>query len=54
MNIYILAKSFSLPQKPQKAILNITADSRYKVFLNGKYIGRGLIVANHIIGIMIL
>ncbi len=43
MNIYILArKSFSLPQKPQKAILNITADSRYKVFLNGKYIGRGI------------
>jgi hypothetical protein len=42
-NKFILARrSFELKYIPAKAILNITADSRYKLFINGKYVGRGI------------
>lgn len=41
-NSYIEArKSFSLTAKPTSAIIKACADSRYKLFVNGCYIGKG-------------
>jgi len=34
-------KIFKLPDKPDKGELRIFADSRYMLFINGKYVGRG-------------
>ncbi|MHA1869546.1 MAG: family 78 glycoside hydrolase catalytic domain [Promethearchaeota archaeon] len=43
MNVYCLfRREFSIGTLPKKAILNISADSRYKLFINGKYVGRGI------------
>lgn len=42
-NVFVLArKRFRLEKKPHHAIMNISVDSGYKLFINGKYIGRGL------------
>lgn len=41
-NSYIQArKSFTLPAKPTSAIIKACADSRYKLFVNGRYVGKG-------------
>jgi alpha-L-rhamnosidase len=41
-NSFILArKIFSLPSLPTKAILYAAAETRYKLYINGEYIGRG-------------
>lgn len=41
-NFYLYArKSFKLSAKPSRAQLRITADSRYKLFVNGTFVGRG-------------
>ncbi|MBX2842698.1 MAG: glycoside hydrolase family 78 protein [Flammeovirgaceae bacterium] len=39
--VYHFRKSFDLNQKPEEFIINISADNRYKLFVNGKYIGNG-------------
>lgn len=41
-NSYLQArKAFSLPAKPTSAIIKACADSRYKLFVNGHYVGKG-------------
>ncbi|MEX2681288.1 MAG: family 78 glycoside hydrolase catalytic domain [Candidatus Sigynarchaeota archaeon] len=39
-------KSFTLPIVPESAMLDITVDGRYEVFINGQYIGRGIYRCN--------
>ncbi|WP_020530058.1 family 78 glycoside hydrolase catalytic domain [Flexithrix dorotheae] len=39
--VYHFRKSFDLSQKPEEFIINISADNRYKLFVNGHYIGNG-------------
>jgi alpha-L-rhamnosidase len=34
-------KSFTLPEKPHRFIIHISADSRYRLFINGRYAGDG-------------
>ncbi|HME51100.1 MAG TPA: family 78 glycoside hydrolase catalytic domain [Candidatus Lokiarchaeia archaeon] len=42
-NIHVLfRKKFSLDEKPERAILQISVDSRYKLYVNGTYLGRGI------------
>nr|MDO8110221.1 alpha-L-rhamnosidase N-terminal domain-containing protein [Candidatus Sigynarchaeota archaeon] len=38
----IFRKTFTLDNAPKKAILHISVDSRYKLYVNGKYLGRGI------------
>lgn len=41
-NFYLYARrTFKLPAKPASGSLRITADSRYKVFVNGAFVGSG-------------
>lgn len=41
-NSYLYArKTFDLDTKPSTAILKATADSRYKLYVNGQYVGKG-------------
>ena len=41
-NSYIYArKSFDLDAKPEKATVKATADSKYKLYVNGRYVGKG-------------
>ncbi len=43
VNTFVLMRHrFTISERLKGAILNITADSRYKVFINGIYIGRGI------------
>ncbi len=43
LNIFILIRHrFVVKGGLQHATINITADSRYKLFINGKYVGRGI------------
>src|SRR5438270_159663 len=37
----LFRKSFDLRSKPRKAMLRITADAEYRLFINGEYVGRG-------------
>ena len=42
-NVYmLLRKTFKLKDQLSKAMIYISADSRYKLFVNGKYVGRGI------------
>ena len=42
VNYYLyLRKVFELPSKPIEALANVCADSRYKLFVNGKFVSRG-------------
>ncbi|MHA1681960.1 MAG: alpha-L-rhamnosidase-related protein [Promethearchaeota archaeon] len=42
-NVYCLVRHvFEKPGDLERAVINITADSRYKLFVNGKYVGRGI------------
>ncbi|MFQ3548358.1 MAG: family 78 glycoside hydrolase catalytic domain [Armatimonadota bacterium] len=46
VNYYLYArKTFKLTSKPKSAIINITADSKYKLFVNGEYVGKGSVRA---------
>ncbi|MHA1341626.1 MAG: alpha-L-rhamnosidase-related protein [Promethearchaeota archaeon] len=38
----LIRKTFQIDKKVDSAILDITADSRYKLFINGKYVDRGI------------
>lgn len=41
-NFYLyIRKSFKLSVKPSSGRLHVSADSRYKLFVNGRYVGRG-------------
>ena len=37
----LFRKTFSIARKPSKALIKITADSEYRLFVNGAYVGRG-------------
>ncbi|XWW46264.1 alpha-L-rhamnosidase N-terminal domain-containing protein [Fibrella sp. USSR17] len=39
--VYHFRKSFSLPQKPGRFIVHVSADNRYRLFLNGKPVAMG-------------
>ena len=39
---YLFRKKFHVNHDLIEATLNITVDSRYKLFINGKYVGRGI------------
>ncbi|MBD3351093.1 MAG: hypothetical protein GF364_06370, partial [Candidatus Lokiarchaeota archaeon] len=42
-NIFMLIrKKFKVEKELETATINISADSRYKLFVNGEYIGRGI------------
>ncbi|MFX0098182.1 MAG: alpha-L-rhamnosidase N-terminal domain-containing protein [Candidatus Hodarchaeota archaeon] len=38
----LVRRKFRIEKNIDNAVLNITADSRYKLFINGKYVGRGI------------
>ncbi len=40
-DMLLARKTFTLPQAPDKAVLSITAGSRYQLFVNGRYHGNG-------------
>ena len=41
-NLFVyFRKTFDLPDRPDRAVAHVTADSRYKLYVNGRYIGRG-------------
>ncbi|RKN86835.1 family 78 glycoside hydrolase catalytic domain [Paenibacillus ginsengarvi] len=47
-NIHMLTrKSFSLNAAPREAILDITADDYYKVYVNGRFVGQGPAQGNY-------
>src|SRR5688572_1469499 len=37
----MLRRNFRLATKPESAVLHLTSANRYKLFLNGQYVGRG-------------
>ncbi|PWK26906.1 alpha-L-rhamnosidase-like protein [Arcicella aurantiaca] len=39
--VYHFRKNFELSQKPTQFIINVSGDNRYRVFVNGNYIGAG-------------
>ena len=39
--VYHFRRSFDLPAKPAKMLVHVSADNRYKLYLNGKPIGEG-------------
>ncbi|MBN2294538.1 MAG: alpha-L-rhamnosidase N-terminal domain-containing protein, partial [Pirellulales bacterium] len=40
-NYVLFRKTFNLPSQPQQALLHIFADSRYVLWINGRYVERG-------------
>ena len=40
MHVYF-RKTFELPSQPRNAPAYVTADSRYRLYVNGKFVGRG-------------
>lgn len=47
-NFYLYArKSFELQSKPTSATLKTSADSRYKLYVNGHYVGKGPVRSGH-------
>jgi alpha-L-rhamnosidase len=39
--VYHFRKNFDLAQKPNSFIINVSGDNRYRIFVNGNYIGAG-------------
>ena len=39
--VYHFRKTFSLSEAPKKFLIHVTADNRYRLFINGKAVGRG-------------
>ena len=39
--VYHFRKNFELTQKPNSFVINVTGDNRYRIFVNGNYIGAG-------------
>ena len=39
--VYHFRKSFDLSQKPNAFIINVSGDNRYRIFVNGNFIGAG-------------
>ncbi len=39
--VYHFRKNFDLTQKPNSFIINVSGDNRYRVFVNGNYVGAG-------------
>lgn len=39
--VYHFRKSISLPQKPARFIVHVSADNRYRLFVNGRYVAIG-------------
>lgn len=39
--VYHFRKNFELSQKPNSFIINVSGDNRYRIFVNGNYIGAG-------------
>jgi alpha-L-rhamnosidase len=39
--VYHFRKNFDLTEKPQSCIVHVSADNRYKLYVNGKYLGNG-------------
>lgn len=39
--VYVFRKSFDLTAKPQKFIVHVSADNKYRLYVNGKFIGVG-------------
>lgn len=39
--VYHFRKTFSLSEAPKKFLIHVTADNRYRLFVNGKAVGRG-------------
>src|ERR1051325_10761369 len=37
----LFRKTFTVEKKSRKALLKITADAEYRLFVNGEYVGRG-------------
>lgn len=39
--VFKFRKTISLPQKPSSFVIHVSADNRYKLFVNGKQVGQG-------------
>ena len=39
--VYHFRKNFELSQKPNQFIINVSGDNRYRIFVNGNYVGAG-------------
>jgi alpha-L-rhamnosidase len=39
--VYLLRKEFTIPAKPEKFIIHVSADNRYKLYVNGTYVCNG-------------
>ena len=39
--VYHFRKNFDLTKKPNQFIINVSGDNRYRIFVNGNYIGAG-------------
>ena len=39
--VYHFRKNFDLSKKPNQFIINVSGDNRYRIFVNGNYVGAG-------------